>query len=253
MARPISLAAAALLTATVAGAQPQGQLQAIDPTADAQLHWMSDYLAMKRSFQFDAVVTDEAVTSDGQKMQFVIDQRVSVRRPDRLRTDRRGRMGDTIFRYDGRRFTVLDKFTGYYALAPAPAKLDAAIDTARDRYGIDAPGADLLLSDTYAELMKDAVSGRYLGLEWIEGVPCHHLAYQGKDVDWQIWIQDGPQPLPRRYEITSKNEPGQPEFVTTLKNWKTNLALPDTVFAFQPPPGSTEITFQPMGPLHGAR
>jgi hypothetical protein len=265
MARPLLLAAAVLLVASPAIAQTTGQPSgpakptepttgpAIDPTADAQLRRMSDYLASLRSLELDAAAVDQKVTTDGQKIQFMIDQHVSLRRPDKMRVERRGPLADATFRYDGRRFTVYGKRSGYYAMAPAPPQLDKAIDAARDRYGIDAPGGDLLVSDVYGDLMKDVESGREVGLESIDGVLCHHLAYRGKDVDWQIWIQDGPQPVPRRYVITSKNETGQPEFSTTLSHWKTNVTLPDAMFTFTPPPGAREITFQPVGPLHGAR
>jgi hypothetical protein len=250
MARAGWLAFAALLSASMASAREAAR---VDPAADVQLRRMSDYLASLRSFQFDALAVDEAVGHNGQKIQFIVDQQISVRRPDRLRTDRRGPLADLVFRYDGAQFSVYGKRNGYYALAAAPAKLDAAIDAARDTYGIDAPGADLLLSDPYAELMPDVIEGRYIGMESIDGVRCHHIAYRAKDVDWQLWIEDGAQPLPRRYQITSKTEPGQPEFALMLSRWKTNAVLPDSLFSFEAPPGSKQIPFRPPGRYQGKR
>ena len=198
-----------------------------------------------QSFRVRAVSVDEFVTTKGQKIQALHDAQVAVRRPDRLRTDRVGPVADAIFRYDGKSFSVYGKRTGYYATAPAPRTIDAAIDDARERFGIDAPAADLLLSQPYEALMEDVVSGRYVGLEPIDGVPCHHLAFQGKDTDWQIWIQDG-RPLPRRYVITSKDVDGQPEYTVSLASWEPDAPLADDTFSFQPPPGSTRIDFIPQ-------
>jgi hypothetical protein len=101
------------------------------------------------------------------------------------------------------------------------------------------------MSRPYEELMQDTTQGRYLGLEPVDGVACHHLAFTGKEVDWQIWIQDGAEPVPRRYVIVSKNETGRPEFTVNLSHWQTEANLPDTLFAFQPPAGSRRIEFLP--------
>jgi hypothetical protein len=82
-----------------------------------------------------------------------------------------------------------------------------------------------------------------VGLEPIDGVPCHHLAFRSADVDWQIWIEDGAHALPHRYVITSKKEPGSPEFAVQLSHWDPQAALPDSLFSFAPPAGSTKIEF----------
>jgi hypothetical protein len=36
------------------------------------------------------------------------------------------------------------------------------------------------------------------------GVECDHLAFRNADTDWQIWIESGAKPIPRKYVITSK-------------------------------------------------
>ena len=143
----------------------------IDPRADRELRAMSDYLAKLRSFRVDVQVTDENVTTDGQKLQFVADWRVTVRRPDRLRSDRLGPSSDTVLRYDGRTYSLFGNRTGYYAVAPAPPTLDAAIDVARERYGVDAPAADLFFSRPYQELIGSVTTGRYIGIEPMTACP----------------------------------------------------------------------------------
>lgn len=245
MARWIALAA--LLMAAPAAAREPTQPTGIDPAADEVLHRMSAYLASLGSFRVDAHSVDELVLKNGQKLQELASSRLAVKRPNRLRSDRLGPASDVVFRYDGGEFSVYGKRTGMYATTAAPANLDHAIDVARDKLGIYAPGADLLYADPYAVLTEDVVHGMYVGLEPVDGVNCHHLAFRGKDVDWQIWVQDGAQPLPRRYVITSKNEPGQPEFVVNLSRWEPQASIPDQEFSFAPPPGATRIEFLTRG------
>jgi len=225
-----------------ATAQPSRE---IDPQADKALRQMSDYISSLRSFRVQSTATDEVVLRSGEKRQQVSQSRITVERPNKVRSDRVGPRGDLVFRYDGKIFSLVGNRTGYYATAPAPPTIDAAVTALRSRLGLEIPAADLLLIKPYESLMEDTRSGSYVGIEPIEGVATHHLAFRGSEVDWQIWIQDGPQPLPRRFVITSKNEPGQPEFTVELSHWEPQMQVAGNTFTFQPPPGGTRIDFLP--------
>jgi hypothetical protein len=48
--------------------------------------------------------------------------------------------------------------------------------------------------------------GSYIGREEVGGSVTHHLAFRNPNVDWQIWIRDGQQPLPLKY--FASNLPG---------------------------------------------
>jgi hypothetical protein len=218
---------------------------AVDPRADRELRRMSDYLSRLPSFRVQTNAVDEVVTRDGQKIQQLSDSRITLKRPNRLRSERRGPLADVVFRYDGHQFSLFGRNNNLYAVAPAPPQLDEAIDAFRERYGIEAPGADLLSDNVYGVLMDGVVRGDYVGLEPVDGVLCHHLAYRAKDVDWQLWVQDGPQPLPRRYAITTKTVPGQPQFTVQLARWEPGAAVSDDEFVFEPPPGARRIDILP--------
>jgi hypothetical protein len=235
----------ALLIPAAAWARPADKEVRIDPHADRELRRMSDYVSGLKSFRVHAMSSEDLVSSEGQKIQRLAEQEIQLKRPNKLRTDRRDPRMDAVFRYDGHQLSVYGKRTGYFATASAPSDLDDFIENARAQYGVEAPAADLLGDSPYDTLMEDVVVGRYIGLESIGGVPVHHLAYQGKDVDFQIWIQDGPKPLPLRYSITSKREPAAPEFNINLDRWEPNAVIPDRVFAFTPPPGAHRIAFMP--------
>jgi hypothetical protein len=215
----------------------------IDPKADAVLHKMNDSVTKLKTFRVETKTVDEKVTKDGQKIQELQVSDLTVNRPSQLRVDRVGPNGHATFRDDGKQFAVYNKDKNVYATAPAPSGLDQAIDEARSRLGIDAPGADLFVSDPYDTLTDGLKVGRYVGLEPIDGVMAHHIALSKEDVDLQIWIKDGPEALPLRYVVTTKEMPSRPEFTIDLHDWQTNASVPANTFAFSPPAGATRIQF----------
>jgi hypothetical protein len=227
--------------ATAAPASGAEREVRIDPKADVALHRMSDYLARLKTFRVDTTSVDEKITTEGQKIQEIRESKIAVKRPGDLRIDRVGPNGHAVFCYDGKRFSFYNSEKNVYAVAPAPATLDAAIDEARDRLHIDAPGGDLLVSNTYDALVDGVMVGRYIGLEPLGSVKAHHLAMTKGNVDYQIWIQDGPEAVPLRYVITSKDMPGQPQFTIDLRNWQPSAPMSDDTFGFTAPAGARRV------------
>jgi hypothetical protein len=43
-------------------------------------------------------------------------------------------------------------------------------------------------------------------------VLCDHLAFRQLDTDWQLWVEKGSRPLPRKIVITTRYEVGDPQF-----------------------------------------
>ena len=91
--------------------------------------------------------------------------------------------------------------------------------------------------------MSGVYEGSYIGKEIVDGVLTEHLAFRSEEGDWQIWIEDGAQPVPRRLVISYKTEPGSPQYTATLSDWDFQPRIADHYFEFIPPPGSDEIEF----------
>ena len=215
----------------------------VDAKADQMLREMSEYLSNLNAFQILTEHTTEVILPDKQKLEFGGTSQVSVLRPNHLRSDRQGEIVDQTLFYDGETLTLYGRRAGLYASVDAPATLDATIDFARDELRLEAPAADLLLSNSYEALMSDVVSGRVIGQSMVDGVLCNHLAFKGNEVDFQLWIEEGPRPLPRKYVITSKRLDGAPEFTVELKDWDISPLLTSAMFEFDPPPGVNRIEF----------
>jgi hypothetical protein len=233
------------------GATAQKQTKKIDPEADRLLKRMSDYMGRLPAFSFIADHTTEVVLESGQKLALAASSYVTVKRPNKMRSDRRGQLIDAAFMYDGKTVTVFGKRANKYAQAPAPDTIDETIDFARSRLDLEAPAADLIYSDPYKILTENATSGMRVGKATIDGVECHHLAYRAGDVDWQLWIEDGPRPLPRKYIITTKDVQSFPEFTVMMHDWNTAPQLSDDLFTFVPPAGAERIEF--LGMLESKR
>src|SRR5262249_39829126 len=132
----------------------------------------------------------------------------------------------------GKNMTLSCKADNSFATIPAPKNIDATIDKVRREFHIDAPGADLLYSRPYEVLTEQVTGGRYIGRETVDGVAAYHLAFDGERVDWQVWIQEGSQPLPVRFVVTTKGMRSQPQFTVRLSNWEPGARISPVMFQF---------------------
>ena len=227
----------------IASAQPAG----VEAKADGVLRAMTTYMAGLKQFSAQTENSLEVVTADGQKIQFVAPASVTVSRPDKLRADRRGDIVDQSFFYDGKSLTLYNPGTKVYATVPAPGTIDAMLDFARTRLDVIAPGADLIDTRAYEQLTKDVKSGKYVGLEVVGGQRCHHVAYRGAEVDWQLWVREGDRPWPCRYVITTRDVAGAPQFTVQIVKFDPAPKIAADMFRFVPSPGAKAVEFLPVG------
>jgi hypothetical protein len=116
----------------------------------------------------------------------------------------------------------------------------------RDTYKRPIPGADLLQSNVYDELMPLVVDAKDLGSGVIGGVECDHVAFRTDEVDWQIWIAQGARPYPCRYVITSKHVAGQPQYSMQVRDWKTGAEVASDDFSFKNATNATRIDLKEL-------
>ena len=216
--------------------------------ADEVLRRMGDYLKASREFSFETEVIYDSVLSTGQKLQFGRGAQVLVRKPNRLYAEVYGDLSAERLWLDGSRFTLLNPDKNRYASVKVPGTLDEALDFLAANYGIVSPIEDVVYSDPYAIVSEHIETGRYVGQHIVRGVRCHHLAFTQASVDWQVWVEDGPQPVPRKVVISYKKVKSSPQFIVWLSNWNFAPQLSDSVFEFLPPPGATETKLEALVP-----
>jgi len=202
----------------------------IDTRTDKLLRAMGDYLKSSEQFSFHAEINFDDLISSGQKIQYAFTSDIAVHRPDRVYAERRTELGGKRFWYDGKNMTLMDVTFGVYATEPVPGVIDAAMDHLMNKYGFSPPLVDFVYQDPYRILIENVESGFYVGLHNISGTRCHHLAFVQKEIDWQIWIEDGKQMVPRKFVITYKTLPESPQYSAVLSEWDLDAELPDALF-----------------------
>ena len=213
----------------------------VDASADQLLHQMSDFLAGLKQFSVQTENSLEIILRSGQKIQYDNPAQLMVQRPDKLMASRAGDIFNQELYYDGKTLSLYDKATKFYATVAAPATIDETIDFARNYLDLFAPGGDLIYSDVYTVLMEDVVSGIYVGQSVVDGIMCHHLAFRNSEVDWQIWIDAGEKPLPRKFVVTTKWMTGAPQFTLVIRNWDLSPKIAKNAFTFVPPADARKI------------
>ena len=223
----------------------------VDPRADELMRQMSDRLARATAFALEAEESYDDVPEQSPRQQLTNVRHVAMRRPDRLVGDASGDALNRSFWYDGQTFAALDKEQFVWARGTVPPTVDQALDWVFEQTGTVVPLADFLYADSYARLMGHVQRGVYLGIHEAAGVPCHHLSFEQATIDWQIWIDAGPEPLPRKLVITYKTEDEVPQYAVTIRSWNLQAQLPDALFAFSPPDGARRIDVVAMGGPEG--
>src|SRR6516165_1101809 len=196
---------------------------------------MSDYLAAQKTLSFDFDSMLEVVSKEGQKIGLASSGTITLSRPDKIRATRHGGFADVELVFDGKTVSLLGKNANIYGQVNASGSIDDLVDTLRDKYHRPVPGADLLMSNVYDQLIPQVTEVKDLGSGVINGVECNHLAFRTADVDWQIWIAQGDQPYPCLYVITSHKVAGDPQYSLEIRNWKTGSDVAADDFSFKPP------------------
>ena len=229
---PALTASAAALASMVALGAPT-EARADEAAAKSLLKAMSDYLAGQKAISFSYDSNLEIVTKDKQKLALASSGTVTLDRPDKARVTRHGGFADIEAVFDGKTLTLLGKNTNLYAQVDVPGTIDHLVDELRDKYHRPVPGADLLLSNVYEQLMPRVTNVKDLGSGVIGGVECDHLAFRTEEVDWQIWIAQGARPYPCRYVITSKLVADGPQYSIQIRDWKTSNEVAADDFSFK--------------------
>lgn len=216
---------------------PQGT---VDPAAVDALKRMSAYLSTLKTFEATSEGSMDVVTEEGQRIQLDGVTHYKARKPGFV-IDHVSDLKSRRFIYDGKKFTVYSPKLGYYATVDAPPTNKEMLDLVYDKYGIRLPLEDLFrwndASNTRLEALKSAFP---IGTATIDGVSTDHYAFREEDVDWEIWIEKGAAPLPRKVVIVDRTDPTLPTFISRL-SWKANAPLTDADFAFVPGKDAKQI------------
>ena len=224
---------------TTAATNVAGEHTGRDPEAIKALEKMGDYLRTLKAFQVRSETNRDEVLDNGQSVEFDGVADVIVERPNRLRADVVSDRQQRQFFYDGKSLSVWARRVNYYATVPAPPTIHELIDTLSSKFDIELPMADLFYwSDRKS---TDHITGAIdVGSSQIGGVTCGHYAFRQEGADWEVWIQRGDFPLPRKVVIKTLTDEAKPRFASVL-TWNLAPSFNDAAFTFVPPPDAKKI------------
>jgi len=230
-----SMVLAAMLFASASGVQAQA------PDAKTVLKAMSDYVGSQKTIKLTFDSDIEVITPQLEKIQFTNSGELLLSRPDKLRAHRVGGYADVALVFDGKLASIYGKNLNGYAQFDAPGSVDQLIAALRAGHGVALPGADLLQSNAYDILVAGVQEAKHIGRGVIDGRECEHLAFRNADTDWQLWVEVGKRPIPRKMVITSKTVNSAPQYTLRVKSWETGVNLAADAFKFDPPAGAKKI------------
>ena len=236
----LSFGRALVLAAALLVAVPGVQAQARD--AKAILKAMTVYVSSQKTIDFSFDSDIEVITPQLEKIQFTNSGDGLLSRPDKLRAHRVGGYADVALFFDGKTVNVFGKHINGYAQFEAPGNVDQLFEALRAGHGVALPFADLLLSNAYEVLVAGVMEAKHIGRGVIDGVECEHLAFRNFDTDWQLWVQVGKTPIPRKMIITSKTLNSAPQYTLRIKNWKTDVKIAPDAFTFTPPANAQKLS-----------
>jgi hypothetical protein len=226
-----------------------------DPAARALLLGMANFIAQAPGLSVTMRSGYDAIQADGQRIEFGERRKILMQRPNKLRVEVErsdGERGGVTF--DGRWITAFNARENVYARAEKVASLDEALVYMVRDLRATVPLARMLTTGFPADVDKRATEVALVEESTLFDVPTDHLAVRTRDVDLQLWIARGPEPLPRRVVITYKNAPGQPQFRADLYDWKIAPKFDAKSFTFVPPAGAEQIKYlAPRPPVDGTK
>jgi hypothetical protein len=223
----------------------------IEDNAVDALRDMSRFLMSATTLQANATGSLDVVTNNGQRIQLDGATTYKIRRPGFV-IDYNSDIKARRFIYDGKTFTVYSPKLGYYASVPAPPTNKEVLDTIYNKFGISLPLEDLFRwgdPSTSEDRVRALQSAYKVGTATIDGAETDHYAFREADVDWEVWIQQGDQPFPRKLVIVNRNDPAKPTFSSRL-SWAFNPPFTDADFTFVPDANAKKIqiaTYQGPG------
>lgn len=215
----------------------------IVPHADRLLTEACHALGSAEAFSFHAEIMFDHVLPSNVKVQFAGAMDFSVQRPNELAVDYHSDLGAKQLWYSGDTLTILDPPHMVYANLAVPTTIDGMLEKIGAMHNITIPLADFAASDPCEMLRKQITYGGYIGINDVNGVECDHVAFSSPKADLQLWLDRSGKPIPRKIVINYRTEPGSPEYIALLSDWKFPKQIPAATFRPDLPKKATRIEF----------
>lgn len=214
----------------------------LDADAAEALNRMGAALRGLNSFEVVADSTTETVFTGGHKLQSQLRTTYTVQRPNKMVVDIKGDDTHRRIYYNGKTMTVVGMKIGKYVTFPVSGTLSEVLGRAYDDFGIDFPLQDLFRWGDPSSNVVPPVAGFRVGDSMIGEHKVGQYAFRQPGVDFQVWLDEGTQALPRKMVITNTEDPAQPQYVAYFR-WNQAPQIAADAFTFTPRAGDTLVDF----------
>lgn len=232
-------------------ASPSSGEENMNSTAESILRSMSSFMATTKVLSVNADVDFEIISPKGQKLQLSSFVTALIERPAKLHLTRKGMSSDYEIFFNGKLFIVYSRTLNAYSQVEGSGTIDDAFLAHEYTTGLPISGGDFFFSDPFTRLFAGVESSDYMGIAYVLGVRCHHLAFRNAETDWQLWVKVGDQPLPMKYVITTKWVTGAPQYEIRLRDWDTNPEIEAGEFLFSVPEDAKKLDVIPREKFPG--
>lgn len=209
------------------------EAETLDPAALAALDRMGAALRELGRFSVVSEGTLESVYANGQKLHAPVRTTYLVEMPGRMTVDVETAKSHTRLIYDGTAMTVVGLKARKYVRFPLTGTVAEVFERIEDDFGISLPLREMFL---WGSELNDAETPRaavLVGESMVGGVKTDHYAFRQATIDWQVWLDQGDKPLPRKMVVTRTDVAEQPQFIA-LFTWDTAPKLASDAFAWTP-------------------
>lgn len=203
---------------------------------------MNRFLAGAKQFSVTLESSYDAPQQDGQMVEYGAIRNIQIKRPDKLRVDKQRSDGEkSILVFDGKQILVHNVDENIYAMAEKADTVDEAVKYLVSVLKKPLPLARLFRTSLPEEMDRLVEEIDYVELNMLTDPPTDHLAVRTRDIDFQIWITRGKEPLPKRIVMTYRNFRGSPQFRADFSNWDITTKSVRGPFAYNPPKNAEQV------------
>jgi hypothetical protein len=236
-----------VLAGLIPGAFAQEQKSAEKKTGTEAmflLKYMAEYISGAKQLQVSITSGYDVVQPSGQKIEFREARQVTLVRPAKMRIDvERDDGRKSLVLFDGNNISACDLGRKVMATASRPGDIDGAVKYFVKDLKMRIPLAMLFTANLPAEVQDRVMSAEVVQRVTLLDSPCLQIAARADNVDFQVWIPEKGEPLPRRIVITYRNEVGHPQFWADFSHWSLAPNPPESTFAYTPPDGTEKVPF----------
>jgi hypothetical protein len=230
-----------LLAASSAPAQADSASQS--PDALRVLKSMSDFIDSQDAFRISGQSSSDAWLQTDLLVSNTAEIQLAYREPGSMQFSRLSDSATDVLNIDQGQLLYFASATGYYATAQAPNGIGQALEFAFEELGIDLPLMDLVRTNAFDRMVDEGDSVLHVtDRARVDGVKCDQVVIRTPELDIQLWVQQGEQPLPRRVVLTDRWLQGSPRFVANME-WDLSPEFDRHTFLYAPPDGAEKIEF----------